>query len=198
MGFPGVPDVSERFAVASAHGRFQPVHNGHIEYLLAAKSRCDFLYVGLTQFVRSRLQDVSAFAHHRAELRNNPLTFFERQELLREALVDSGVSHDEFAVLPFPIEDEALLIEFLPLDIPVLTTVYDDWNREKVRRLRSAGYRVEVLWEREIKQYKGSVVRGFVANNDERYLNMVPSATARTIDRLSVGERLRNAGSSIL
>jgi len=183
--------VNARHHVASAHGRFQPVHNGHVEYLLAAKARCDFLYIGLTQMVRSRLQDVSEVAHHRAELPNNPLTFFERQELIREVMLDSGVARGEFEVLPFPIEDEPILTEFLPLDVPVFTTVYDDWNREKVVRLRSAGYVVEVLWEREIKEYVGSKVRALVAAGDDGYRSMVPEATSRLVDRLKLEHRLR-------
>lgn len=30
------------------HGRFQPFHNGHLEYALAALSRCSHLIVGIT------------------------------------------------------------------------------------------------------------------------------------------------------
>jgi cytidyltransferase-like protein len=183
--------VSVRYLVGSAHGRFQPVHNGHVEYLLAAKKRCDFLYVGLTQIVRSRLQDVSPVAHHRAEVSNNPLTFFERQELIRDVLRENGIGSNEFDILPFPIEDEVVLPEFLPVDVPVFTTVYDDWNREKVVRLRTAGYMVDVLWERATKEYIGSEVRTLIAAGDNRYRAMVPDATIRLVDRLKLGERLR-------
>ena len=30
------------------HGRFQPLHNGHLAYLEAAAERCDHLFVGIT------------------------------------------------------------------------------------------------------------------------------------------------------
>ncbi len=30
------------------HGRFQPFHNGHLEYLLAALERCETLIIGIT------------------------------------------------------------------------------------------------------------------------------------------------------
>jgi len=30
------------------HGRFQPFHNGHLEYLRGAASRCDEIFVGIT------------------------------------------------------------------------------------------------------------------------------------------------------
>jgi cytidyltransferase-like protein len=183
--------VTSDFSVASVHGRFQPVHKGHVEYLLAAMEKCDFVYVGLTQLVRSRLVDISTTAHHRAELASNPLTFFERHGLVREALLENGVSRDRFEVLPFPIEDDRALAEFLPISVPVLTTVYDDWNREKIRRLKAAGYHVEILWERSTKDYVGSTVRQLITENNPRYQEMVPIATVRLVERLDLGGRLR-------
>ena len=30
------------------HGRFQPFHNGHLDYLRGALARCDELFVGIT------------------------------------------------------------------------------------------------------------------------------------------------------
>jgi cytidyltransferase-like protein len=40
----------DRFPTTSAHGRFQPFHNGHLEYVRAAKERCDFLWIGITKY----------------------------------------------------------------------------------------------------------------------------------------------------
>jgi len=186
-----MPDY-HRFA--SAHGRFQPVHNGHVEYLLEAKNRCEVLYVGLTQLTQYRLKDVSLAARHRAELKSNPLTFFERHELVTGVLLDLGISHHEFHVLPFPIEEEAVLHEFLPNRIPVLTTVYDDWNREKIRLLEQKGYPVEVLWERREKKFSGSRVRELIAAGDDSYVSMVPEATVRAVRQLGIRERLVSSG----
>ncbi|MEE3919398.1 hypothetical protein V2I01_16940 [Micromonospora sp. BRA006-A] len=39
----------ERHREGFAHGRFQVLHMEHLEYLLAAAERCDFLHVGITQ-----------------------------------------------------------------------------------------------------------------------------------------------------
>ncbi len=40
----------QSFAEGCVHGRFQPFHNGHLEYVLAAQSRCAFLWVGITKY----------------------------------------------------------------------------------------------------------------------------------------------------
>lgn len=184
-----IPMNSVRSLQGSAHGRFQPLHNGHLEYLLAAKQRCDFLWIGLTQY-NTRSLEVSRADLHRAVPFNNPLTYFERVEIIAEALPAKGISRDEFAIVPFPIEEPELLRDFLPTRIPVYTTVYDDWNRYKVQLLRQRGYRVAVLYEREDKVYRGTEVRRKILNGCSEWRTLVPPATARAVKRLELQKRL--------
>src|SRR5437588_305320 len=97
--------------VGSVHGRFQPLHNGHMEYILAAAAQIDFLYVGLTQPDIRRLEDTPV-SSHRASRYSNPLTYFERRGLIIQALIDAGISRSKFDVIPFPIEVPAELPDF--------------------------------------------------------------------------------------
>jgi hypothetical protein len=62
--------------------------------------------------------------------------------MIRSALLSGGVQSERFAVIPFPIEDPAELLDFLPSTVPVFTTVYDAWNEEKIRLLTEVGYTV--------------------------------------------------------
>lgn len=179
--------------VASAHGRFQPLHLGHVEYLLAAKERCRFLHVGVTQFVRSRPAGGSASAPHRALPASNPLTFYERRSMVREVLLQCGVPASEFDVIPFPVEDPAVLPEFLPTAVPVLTTIYEEWNREKVAMLRGAGYAVEILWDDRPRVFSGTEIRRLVSAGDPRFETMVPAATARWMRKPEVQRRLASS-----
>jgi nicotinamide mononucleotide adenylyltransferase len=179
-----------RYDIASAHGRFQPLHNGHMEYLLAAKERCRFLYIGVTQYIRSSLVAVKGAGQHRASYMANPLTYYERQLLITEALHEAGLDRGDFRVLPFPIEAQETLGEFLPRDVPVLTTICEPWNRVKVEALQRAGYKVEVLWEHESKTVTGQEVRELIARRDPAYLNLVPNATAKMVEALEVWKRL--------
>ena len=41
-------EENETAAVGVIHGRFQMLHNDHLKYLLAGKSRCDHLVIGIT------------------------------------------------------------------------------------------------------------------------------------------------------
>ena len=72
------------------HGRFQPLHLKHMEYILAAKMRCQKLYIGITNpdslHTRDSVHDI-----HRSERSANPLTYFERYEMVRGAMAEFRV-----------------------------------------------------------------------------------------------------------
>ena len=129
--------------VASVHGRFQPFHNGHLEYVLAAKERSAFLWIGITKFDID-LSELTPLGSEREKPESNPLTYFERITIISRALQDSGVRSSEVRHIPFRIETPVELSQYLPTSVPCFTTIYDDWNRRKVRVLREAGYDVEV------------------------------------------------------
>jgi len=162
-----------------------------MEYFVKAFNVADHLFIGLTQpNIRDLLPTPSA--SHRSERYANPLTYFERQSLIAAALLDGGYSRDRFDIIPFPIETPHLLPDFLPTSIVCLTTVYDEWNRDKVRRLQGVGYEVVVLWERDVKTYQGSVVRDAIRMADPLLAAMVPAATERAVESLGLQDRLAN------
>lgn len=181
------------FERGSVHGRFQPFHNGHLEYVLGAAERCQRLYVGVTQYESERLVNTSDLAPHRSLHSDNPLTFFERCECIRLALQDAGLSADRYTMAPFPIESPELLPQFLPVSVPIFTTIYDEWNREKVRRLQLHGYRVEVLWERGRKEISGSQVRKAFVDRDPRLTEFLSPSVAKYLDDLNVASRLKSS-----
>jgi cytidyltransferase-like protein len=147
-------EQSMKYREACVNGRFQPVHLGHLEYLLAAKKTCEFLWVGITRYDFFD-ETPCEKATHRATGASNPLTYFERTMVISAVLQAEGISKDSFAFIPFPIDQPKRLSQFLPREIPILTTVYDEWNQHKVKVLRESGYVVEVLWARVHKQYSG-------------------------------------------
>jgi cytidyltransferase-like protein len=174
---------------ASVHGRFQPFHNGHLEYVLAAKRNCDFLWIGITKFDTTP-SGLNPLGRLRERPENNPLTFFERIAIISATLEEVGIERDTFGFIPFPIEEPQKLGIFLPKHIPIYTTICEDWNREKIDLLTSAGYDVRVLWERA-KVTSGSKVREQLIAADPEWKKSVPAATARYIEALGLADRLR-------
>lgn len=183
----------EHLGEGSIHGRFQPFHNGHLEYMLAAFERCDFVYVGITQYLRNRLiQTESPSALHRGLPQNNPLTYFERAKMIESVLRSKGIGHDRFDITPFPIEEPADLEQFVPNSVTIFTTTYDEWNRVKISKLEEQGYKVENLWTRQYKEFVGRDIRQQIANGDSRWRESVPAAVVEMLDALDLSGRLRS------
>lgn len=173
----------------SVHGRFQPLHNGHLAYILEAKRKCKFLWIGITQYNVQKLER-SPHDSHREVRFHNPFTFHERVHVITRALLDSGLDKDDFDIIPFPIDTPECLEDFLPKSIPVLTTVYDDWNRHKIELLRKSGYQVVVLWEKTNKEIDGVRVRESILRGDGMWKKDVPAATMDAVEALGIRERL--------
>src|SRR5712692_168856 len=171
--------------------RFQPFHNGHLEYVLAAQKRSSFLWVGITKYDID-VSELSPLGRHREKPENNHLTYHERLVMIGAALSERGVPRDAFAFIPFPIEKPAKLPQFLPVSVPCFTTICEEWNREKIQVLKSQGYEVIVLWERERKEITGGEVRDDMIRGGTRWRELVPSATIQYAHEFKLQERLRN------
>lgn len=174
------------------HGRFQPLHLGHMEYLLAGKNRCQFLVVGITNPDPTLMKDHPANPA-RSRSSSNPFTYYERMLMIRDSLLESGVSRQEFEVAPFPINNPELIKFYVPLRARFFVTVYDDWGRAKVEVLRSLGLDVEVMWERSMctRVTTGTEVRKLIASA-MKWEHLVPPAVARIIHSLELDRRLRD------
>jgi cytidyltransferase-like protein len=85
--------MSDRHPLAVIHGRFQPLHLGHLEYLLAGAARCHTLVIGITNPDPAQtVEEPADPARGRPEA--NPCTFYERYLMVEAALVEAGVGHD--------------------------------------------------------------------------------------------------------
>ena len=180
---------TEKYPIAAVNGRFQPFHKGHLEYILTAKSHCDFLCVGITQYDISHLIR-SPLDAHREEPKNNPLTYFERVEMVTEILLGNGFKFSDFCITPFPIDEVGDTQNYLPRDIPIFTTICDKWNFDKIRALEGQGYKVKVLFERAEKKYSGMTIRRLILSGDEKWKEMVPPEAVRVIEATNMKDRL--------
>jgi nicotinamide mononucleotide adenylyltransferase len=108
------------------------------------------------------------------------------------ALESADIPRDRFDVLPFPIEDPKLLTQFLPVEVAIFTTTYDQWNQQKIQTLESAGYKVINLWNRNHKTFEGKNVRSLMCSGDERWKLDVPDAVATYLEEIEIPKRLRS------
>jgi len=171
-----------RIKIGSVHGRFQPFHNGHLDYVVQAFDRADFVYVGLTQIFRPLEAEDQARSRETPEA--NPLNFWERRLLVDAALESVGVSRERYSITPFPIESPKRLGEFIPQGSCCFTTIVTDWNEEKITRLGAQGFTVEVLQTSNpdnIRVTTGTDIRRLLRLNDPSWARFVPPSVAELI-----------------
>jgi cytidyltransferase-like protein len=175
--------MDAKVEIGAINGRFQPFHHGHAEYLLAALGRCRRLIVGITNPHISALNGSGPDAHRDLDT-SNPFTFFERLEMVRDFMLDMDISRDRFEIVPFPINEPALLDRYLPKSAVIYFTVYDDWGLEKISRLQELGYQTETLWKRpqSAKITSGTVIRQAMRDGAV-WEHLVPGAVYRYIAR---------------
>ena len=163
-------------AVGMVHGRFQPFHNGHLEYVLEAAGRCRELLVGITNPGPDPVPAEPASPHrHLAEA--NPFPFAERSAMIRAALAEAKMDLRRVAMVPFPLDDPTLWNRYVPAETVHFIRVFSDWEAEKAARLRAAGFAVVELPAPPAKEVSGTEVRRRLAEGGD-WRELVPPAVA--------------------
>jgi cytidyltransferase-like protein len=175
--------MGKRYRRGCIHGRFQPFHIGHFEYLERAFALSEVLYVGITNYEPPR-RTVEITAPHRHTTDANPFSYQLRAEMILATARDAGIDTTALRVTPFPISDVDLLPNYVPHEVVQLVTTYDAWNEEKMRRLADAGYEVVEMWRRTEKVTTGTEVRGCLAEG-KSIDALVPKAVARILKSMS-------------
>ena len=161
------------------HGRFQPFHNGHLEYLRGAAVRCDELFVGITNPDPWRVkEEPSDPLRHLPE--SNPFTYVERLLMVEAVAADERI---DAHVIPFPVNEPELWPAYVPDGVTQFLRLFSDWGGTKLERLRGAGYEVVVLDEGAEKQLSGADVRAAM-RADHNWEQLVPPGVAAVIKRL--------------
>ena len=158
------------------HGRFQPFHNGHLEYLRGAAKRSDEVFVGITNPDPTRIvPEASDPLRHLPE--SNPYTYVERLLMVKAAAADAGIEVGRLHVIPFPVNEPELWDAYVPRDVVQFIRLFSDWGGTKLERLREAGYEVVVLDEGTEKELSGADVRAAIREGRD-WETLVPRGVA--------------------
>lgn len=161
------------------HGRFQPFHNGHLEYLRGAAERSDEVFVGITNPDPQRIkEEVTDPLRHLPE--SNPFTYVERLLMIEAVAKDEGIlAH----VIPFPVNEPELWNAYVPARVTQYLRLFSEWGGTKLERMREAGYEVVILDEGAEKQISGTDVRDALRSGGE-WEALVPAGVVRVIRSL--------------
>jgi cytidyltransferase-like protein len=161
------------------HGRFQPFHNGHLEYLRGAAERCDEVFVGITNPDPRRVkEEASDPLRHLPE--SNPFSYVERLLMVEAAAEDEGIRAH---VIPFPVNEPELWDAYVPAGVTQYLRLFSEWGGTKLDRMRDAGYEIVVLDEGAVKEISGADVRAALRSGGD-WEALVPPGVARVIRSL--------------
>jgi nicotinamide-nucleotide adenylyltransferase len=161
------------------HGRFQPFHNGHLEYLHGAAERSDEVFVGITNPDPQRIKEEATDPlRHLPE--SNPFSYVERLLMIEAVAQDEGISAH---VIPFPVNEPELWNAYVPARVTQYLRLFSEWGGTKLERMREAGYEVVILDEGAEKEISGTDVRDALRSGGE-WEALVPAGVARVIRSL--------------
>lgn len=161
------------------HGRFQPFHLGHLEYLRGASERSRELFVGITNPDPTRIRpEPSDPLRHLPE--SNPWTYSERLLMVKAAATELRLELSRVHVIPFPVNEPELWAAYVPEGVTQYIRLFSEWGGTKIDRMREAGYEVVVLDEGADKQVSGAEVRDALRSGGD-WETLVPHGVARVI-----------------
>jgi cytidyltransferase-like protein len=164
------------------HGRFQPFHKGHVEYLRGAAERSDEIWIGITNPDPTRIKpEASDPLRHLPE--SNPFSYAERLLMAKAAAADLGLDPTSVHVIPFPVNEPELWPAYVPEGVTQYLRLFSEWGGTKLDRLREAGYEVVVLDEGAEKEISGAEVRAALRDGRE-WEALVPPGVARILHAL--------------
>jgi nicotinamide-nucleotide adenylyltransferase len=168
------------------HGRFQPFHNGHLEYLRGAYERADEVFVGITNPDPTRIKpEASDPLRHLPE--SNPWSYAERLLMVKAAARGADLDLARVHVIPFPVNEPELWPAYVPDGLTQYIRVFSGWGGTKLERFREAGYDVVVLDEGVEKEISGADVREALRGGGD-WDALVPAGVARVVRSLDRGK----------
>lgn len=168
-----------RAARGMIHGRFQPFHLGHLEYLRGAAERSEEVFVGITNPDPARIRPEPADPlRHLPE--SNPWTYAERLLMVKAAAGELRLELTRVHVVPFPVNEPELWPAYVPDRVTQYIRLFSEWGGTKIERMRAAGYEVVVLDEGAEKRVSGADVRAALREGRD-WEALVPPGVARVI-----------------
>jgi cytidyltransferase-like protein len=168
--------------IAMIHGRFQPFHLGHLEYLVAAAQHSAHLIVGITNSDPTRIIE-NSLSPHRHTPESNPFSYWQRARMIAAVLSDIGRTHLTSTIVPFPIHNPELWPAYAPTTAVQYVATLGPWERDKAKSLQNFGYQVVELTAPRVTS--GTDIRRRIRDG-ELWSHLVPESVARILHELRI------------
>jgi len=175
---------SSKFELGMVHGRFQPFHKGHLEYVTAALNYCQKLVIAFTNPDKT-LTKQELLAPHRHLKEANPFTLLERVTFIQETLIDDNIPLERIIFISFPINLPDLWEYYITKEVVQFIRIASPWEEEKAERFRRWGSVVKVLDSSNFKysNLSATQVRKKIFEKSD-WTDLVPHCVAMNIQEL--------------
>jgi nicotinamide-nucleotide adenylyltransferase len=175
-----VTQAPSMHALGCVTGRFQPVHQQHLELVGIALAECAHVLVAVTNPDPGAWHEEPS-SSHRHTASANPFTFHERARLLAGALAAHGWTQ-RTTIVPFDLTRRASWPHYVPPGTRQYVRAYSDWEREKARWFEAAGYAVTLIEGAGRVRRSGSEIRARMAAGGDWH-SLVPAATVPLLEQ---------------
>jgi len=183
---------ASKYKIGVAFGRFQPFHNGHLEYILTAYEKSEYLLVGISNPDPSTIKFHPDSAHRSSSF-SNPFTFFERFLMVRDTLLNLGIDRNTFDIVPLAINCPELIEYYVPKDATILLSIYEKWGHSKKMIFEELGFWVENIFNKTEKDKLviGRDLRQKIIH-DNKWNHLVPKPVYELMASQNLANRLKD------
>ncbi len=179
------------------HGRFQPLHHEHLEYILWGINNSKKCIIGITQ-PNIDLLSTTEGEKHRMEESGNPFSYEERKMMITQSINDLGISKDRYEIIEFDVDKLDESIENIKNingvisieDVVQFMKIFSDWEKIKKSKFESKGCEVfeihETTKEKAVKHVTGTLVRELIRSK-RNWQDYTPSGTEVIVSKIENG-----------
>lgn len=168
--------------IGMIHGRFQPFHLGHFDYLKSALEYVNELVIGITNPDPVLTSKVNSDSHrHLPDA--NPFSYFLRLKMIQASILFNEELCDRYKdvmIVPFPVNNPDIWKYYIPMeDTTQIIRIFDPWDEEKKQLFRKSDFDILELDGKRLTS--GSEIRKDIFSENGHWQSKVPEGTRKVI-----------------
>ncbi len=168
-------------SIAIVHGRFQPLHLGHLSLILEALKQYKHVIIGIST-PQICTEEYAQKTGYPCTLSQNPFSHAARVEMIRNSLAEQGIADSKYTIIAFP-SDYKNIQETIPRTTVFILPENQGGNTSKQEYIQSLGYEVVLLSLPKQTQRKenGTYIRKCISTGDTSWRQGVSPSVEQVI-----------------
>lgn len=181
--------------IGYTHGRYQPLHNGHLHIMINILNEYNLLYIGIANpllkwpcLLKKENPEIYSKELFQSIKKardpiNNPFTYLERYKMIEDSLIKEGIDHSRFKILPhFGFYDLKHWDQFIPQpsEARIILAQKDYHHYEKIKKYKKMGWSID--YKSLLEGVSGELFDQNFPNGN--WQELVPKGSVKHINRL--------------